>query len=306
MTPLNRYIGYENAAEIAKQAVKERKTIRQVVHRGGLRRARRHHRGRPRRGPRRHVDDPPLTRLTRRASRGSRRRARQAFLGGCVARSRRSVHCWRAQPTQVGDASAVARSTTTQSRRRRASGPASGADGRRRSWSGTTSAIMPISVARRWLPARYQHAMSASPTASSGSRRTPPASPTVAQRRLQVVELQRSPRAPPASTCRRTRRQHTPGPRPAGRARSRRSSRRTRSASASTSSATRCPSSTRRRRGTATERRRGHHSPRRPQRREASDAEGQHQRQLTCGRTPLRRVSSVWPTPPSPPPSLPE
>jgi fumarate hydratase class II len=31
VTPLNRYIGYENAAAIAKKAVKEEKTIRQVV-----------------------------------------------------------------------------------------------------------------------------------------------------------------------------------------------------------------------------------------------------------------------------------
>jgi fumarate hydratase class II len=31
VTPLNRYIGYENAARVAKQAVKERKTIREVV-----------------------------------------------------------------------------------------------------------------------------------------------------------------------------------------------------------------------------------------------------------------------------------
>ena len=31
MTPLNRYIGYENAAKVAKKAVKEQKTIRQVV-----------------------------------------------------------------------------------------------------------------------------------------------------------------------------------------------------------------------------------------------------------------------------------
>lgn len=31
VTPLNRYIGYENAAAVAKQAVKERKTIRDVV-----------------------------------------------------------------------------------------------------------------------------------------------------------------------------------------------------------------------------------------------------------------------------------
>jgi len=31
VTPLNRYIGYENAAAVAKKAVKERKTIREVV-----------------------------------------------------------------------------------------------------------------------------------------------------------------------------------------------------------------------------------------------------------------------------------
>jgi fumarate hydratase class II len=31
VTPLNRFIGYENAAKIAKTAVKEKKTIRQVV-----------------------------------------------------------------------------------------------------------------------------------------------------------------------------------------------------------------------------------------------------------------------------------
>ena len=31
VTPLNRYIGYEEAAQVAKQALAERKTIRQVV-----------------------------------------------------------------------------------------------------------------------------------------------------------------------------------------------------------------------------------------------------------------------------------
>jgi fumarate hydratase class II len=35
VTPLNKYVGYENAAKIAKQALKERKTIRQVVIEGG-------------------------------------------------------------------------------------------------------------------------------------------------------------------------------------------------------------------------------------------------------------------------------
>ena len=31
VTPLNRYLGYEEAASIAKQALEERKTIREVV-----------------------------------------------------------------------------------------------------------------------------------------------------------------------------------------------------------------------------------------------------------------------------------
>ncbi|MCW2570234.1 MAG: sle, partial [Frankiales bacterium] len=35
VTPLNKYIGYENAAKVAKQSLKERKTIRQVVIEGG-------------------------------------------------------------------------------------------------------------------------------------------------------------------------------------------------------------------------------------------------------------------------------
>ncbi|HWG92667.1 MAG TPA: class II fumarate hydratase [Mycobacteriales bacterium] len=35
VTPLNKYIGYENAAKVAKTALKERKTIRQVVVEGG-------------------------------------------------------------------------------------------------------------------------------------------------------------------------------------------------------------------------------------------------------------------------------
>ena len=35
VTPLNKYIGYENAAKVAKQALKERTTIRQVVLEGG-------------------------------------------------------------------------------------------------------------------------------------------------------------------------------------------------------------------------------------------------------------------------------
>jgi fumarate hydratase class II len=35
VTPLNRYLGYEEAASVAKQALKERKTIRQVVEERG-------------------------------------------------------------------------------------------------------------------------------------------------------------------------------------------------------------------------------------------------------------------------------
>jgi fumarate hydratase class II len=31
VTPLNRYLGYEEAASVAKQSLKERKTIREVV-----------------------------------------------------------------------------------------------------------------------------------------------------------------------------------------------------------------------------------------------------------------------------------
>ena len=36
VTPLNRYLGYEEAASIAKQSLKERKTIREVVLERGL------------------------------------------------------------------------------------------------------------------------------------------------------------------------------------------------------------------------------------------------------------------------------
>ena len=57
VTPLNHYVGYDEAAKIAKQALAERKTIREVViERGHV--ARRAHRGEARRGARRAVDDP--------------------------------------------------------------------------------------------------------------------------------------------------------------------------------------------------------------------------------------------------------
>ena len=36
VTPLNKYIGYENAAKVAKTALKERKTIREVVLESGF------------------------------------------------------------------------------------------------------------------------------------------------------------------------------------------------------------------------------------------------------------------------------
>ena len=45
VTPLNRYLGYENAAKVAKKALAEEKTIREVVVELGLRRAGRPHRG---------------------------------------------------------------------------------------------------------------------------------------------------------------------------------------------------------------------------------------------------------------------
>ena len=53
VTPLNRYIGYEAAAKVAKQALAERSDDPRDRDRPGLRRARRAHRGAARRGPRR-------------------------------------------------------------------------------------------------------------------------------------------------------------------------------------------------------------------------------------------------------------
>ena len=59
------YIGYEEAAKIAKQAMADGATIRETVLAHGLRRARRAHRGAARRGPRRGRHDPPVTRSRR-------------------------------------------------------------------------------------------------------------------------------------------------------------------------------------------------------------------------------------------------
>ena len=61
VTPLNRYLGYEAAAKVAKQSLAERKTIRAGRARAGVRRPRGAHRGPARRGPRRAADDAPLT-----------------------------------------------------------------------------------------------------------------------------------------------------------------------------------------------------------------------------------------------------
>ena len=58
VTPLNHYVGYDEAAKIAKQALAERKTIREVViERGHV--PGQDHRGEARRGARRAVHDPP-------------------------------------------------------------------------------------------------------------------------------------------------------------------------------------------------------------------------------------------------------
>ena len=62
VTPLNQYIGYEEAAKIAKQALAEERDDPRDRARAGLRRARRPHRGAARRGPRRGGDDPPVSR----------------------------------------------------------------------------------------------------------------------------------------------------------------------------------------------------------------------------------------------------
>ena len=64
VTPLNKHIGYEEAAKVAKAALKEGRTIREQVHRDGLRRARRPHRGGARRGPRRAHHDRTVTGTT--------------------------------------------------------------------------------------------------------------------------------------------------------------------------------------------------------------------------------------------------
>ena len=64
VTPLNKYVGYENAAKIAKQALADGSDDPRDRDRDGLRRARRPHRGAARRGARRREHDPPVSDLT--------------------------------------------------------------------------------------------------------------------------------------------------------------------------------------------------------------------------------------------------
>ncbi len=73
VTPLNKYIGYEAAAKVAKQALKERKTIRQVVLEGGYVDKGRPDGGAAGRGARRAVDDPAAAGLVGRPSAARRR-----------------------------------------------------------------------------------------------------------------------------------------------------------------------------------------------------------------------------------------
>ena len=87
VTPLNAHLGYEEAASIAKQALAERKTIRQVVIERGHVARRAPHRGGARRGARRHADDPPLA-IVRALGPGGRQEgvAELARVGGVVDR----------------------------------------------------------------------------------------------------------------------------------------------------------------------------------------------------------------------------
>ena len=73
VTPLNPYLGYEEAASIAKQALAERKTIRQVVVERGHVAEGRITEAAARRGARRHAHDAPL--CTGQGSRGVGRNA---------------------------------------------------------------------------------------------------------------------------------------------------------------------------------------------------------------------------------------
>ena len=62
VTPLNKYLGYEEAAKVAKQALAEEQTIRETVLAMGYVESGELTEAAARRGPRRRVDDPPLSR----------------------------------------------------------------------------------------------------------------------------------------------------------------------------------------------------------------------------------------------------
>ena len=62
VTPLNRHLGYDEAAAIAKQALASEQSIRAVVVDRGHVDSRQAHRGAARRGPGRPPHDPPLDR----------------------------------------------------------------------------------------------------------------------------------------------------------------------------------------------------------------------------------------------------
>ena len=74
VTPLNKYVGYEAAAKIAKQALADGATIRETVDQARLRRAGGAHRATARRGARRRVDDAPVSNSDRRGPGAVRRR----------------------------------------------------------------------------------------------------------------------------------------------------------------------------------------------------------------------------------------
>ena len=61
VTPLNKYIGYEEAAKVAKKSLAERKTIREVVLEAGYVERGDLTAGAARRGAGRPADDPPVT-----------------------------------------------------------------------------------------------------------------------------------------------------------------------------------------------------------------------------------------------------
>ena len=86
VTPLNRYIGYEEAAKVAKQSLAEEKTIREVVVERGYIEDGQAHRGAAGRRPRRAVDDPAGRSLISAAPPAFRAPAPPTATGGAGAR----------------------------------------------------------------------------------------------------------------------------------------------------------------------------------------------------------------------------